>query len=100
MFTRTCALDGCNVVFQTDNSRKTHCSRQHSNLAKVRKWRAKHRKGGGGPGGGGGGPTLFDEITPRDRDAFYVPTLPVIGPPANEKRPPEPVRQNGKLEAA
>jgi hypothetical protein len=74
MFTRTCALDTCNVVFQTDNPQKTHCSRQHSNLDGVRRFRAKRRKGGGGGGGnGGGGPTLFDEIVPQDPQATYVP---------------------------
>jgi hypothetical protein len=75
MVTRICALDGCNVEFQTDNPRKTHCSRKHTNLAQQKKWRARHkRKGGGGGGGNGGGaPTLFDEIVPQDPQATYVP---------------------------
>jgi len=94
MFTRICALEGCNVEFQTDNSRKTYCSRKHTTLATVKRFRAKRRKGGGGGGGngGGGGPTLFDEIVPNDPQAF-VP-VPVIRHPAiPAKHPPEPVRQ-------
>lgn len=81
MFTRTCALDGCDVEFQTDNKRKLCCNPAHSNLNRVRRFKAKRRKGGGGGNGGGGGaagPTLFDEITPQDDRAFTV--LPVIGP--------------------
>jgi hypothetical protein len=76
MYTRTCALAGCNVEFQTDNSRKKHCSSKHSTLSRVRRWKAKNRKGGGGGGGGnggGGGPTLFETLTPVDSRAIYVP---------------------------
>ena len=77
MFTRTCALDGCSVEFQTDNSRKMHCSPRCSNLHRVRRFKTKRRKGGGGGNGGGGGggesPTLFDTITPQDSRAIYVP---------------------------
>ena len=74
MFTRICALAECKAEFQTDNPRKMHCSRQHSNLAQVRRWRAKHRKKGGGDGGGGGGsgPTLFDELVPVDPKAIVL----------------------------
>lgn len=91
MFTRVCALDECDVEFQTDNPRKTHCCHEHANRAAVRSWRAKHRKkGGGGPGGNGGGngggssPSLFDSIVPVSSDAF-VP-VPVIGPSESEQR--------------
>jgi hypothetical protein len=78
MFKRTCALDDCEIQFETDNSRKRHCCKAHSNLAQVRRWRAKRRKrggggGGGGKGGGGGAPTLFDTITPVDDRAIYAP---------------------------
>jgi len=97
MFTRICALDECKVEFQTDNPRKMHCSRQHSNLAQVRRWRAKHRKkgggGGGGDNGGGRGPTLFDEIVPQDPQATYVPDTCYPTLPAPAKHPPERVRQ-------
>lgn len=77
MYTRTCALDGCEVEFQTDNRAKKHCCPAHSSLNRVRRWKAKHKKGGGGGGGGNGGgggvPTLFDSITPQDSRAIYVP---------------------------
>jgi hypothetical protein len=55
LFTRTCALAECGQTFQTDNPRKTHCTREHANLNNVRRWRAKHRKPRGGGGGGGNG---------------------------------------------
>lgn len=85
MYTRTCALEGCEVEFQTDNRRKKHCCPAHSNLHRVRRWKAKHRKGGG-PGGGGGGrkPTLFDTIKTEDEGAFYVPG-PITGKPTRRK---------------
>jgi hypothetical protein len=81
LYTRVCGLEECTTEFQTDNARKMHCCKEHSNLANVRKWRKNHRKknggGGGGNGGGGASPTLFDTITPQSPDAF-VP-IPVIG---------------------
>jgi hypothetical protein len=76
LFKRVCALEGCTVEFQTDNSRKMHCSKRHTTLDGVRRHRAKHRKGGGGGGNGGGGgesPTLFETLTPVDSRAIYVP---------------------------
>jgi hypothetical protein len=82
MYKRTCALNDCSNQFETDNKRKQHCCKAHSNLAQVRRYRAKHRKGGGGGGGNGGGggenPTLFDTITPVNSREAFVP-LPVIG---------------------
>lgn len=88
MFTRTCALAECAVEFQTDNPRKTHCSKQHSDVARARRLRSKRRKGGGGGGNGGGGGTklpLFDEIVPVNPQTIYQPTC-YRTPP--EKRPP------------
>ena len=76
MFTRTCALDGCENTFQTDLSKKKFCSKAHANLSKVRAWQKRQKKGkggGGGNGGGGGAPTLFDEIVPVDSRSNYVP---------------------------
>jgi hypothetical protein len=76
LHTRVCALSTCGLEFQTDNSRKTHCTRQHATLDRVRRHKAKRRKGGGGGGGNGGGgasPTLFDTVTPVDSRAIYVP---------------------------
>jgi len=95
MFTRTCALDGCDATFQTDLSKKKFCSSAHSNLDRVRRYKAKHRKkgGGGGGNGGGAGPTLFDEIVPNDPQAIYVPDTRYRTPPVPEKRPPERERQ-------
>jgi len=98
MFTRTCALDGCDVQFQTDNPRKKHCSPRHSTLSRVRRYKAKHRSKGGGNGGGGGGapePTLFDTITPIDRDRAFTP-IPVIGP----KKTPESVPDEPRVPAS
>jgi hypothetical protein len=94
MYKRVCALDDCNNPFETDNARKKHCCKAHSNLAQVRRWRARHRKNGGGNGGpnggGGGNLTLFDTLTPRD-GAFV--DLSVIGPNQSDPRKPsEPVR--------
>ena len=88
MFTRTCALDGCDVEFQTDNPRKKHCSPQHSTLSRVRRWKAKHRKprGGGGGNGGGSSPTLFDTIEAQSPVAFV--SVPVIGPSRSGQRKP------------
>jgi hypothetical protein len=99
MFTRTCALDSCNNVFQTDISRKTHCSRQHANLARMRRLRAKRRKGGGGPGGSGGAPTLFDEIIPQDSQAIYAPDTCYRTPEVPAKRPAS-IRPHGLRRAA
>jgi hypothetical protein len=78
LHTRVCALTECEEEFQTDNPRKTYCSRQHSTLDRMRRYRKNHRKGkggggGGGNGGGGGSPTLFDTLTPQDSRAIYVP---------------------------
>jgi hypothetical protein len=91
MFTRTCGLPECGIEFQTDNKRKMHCSRAHSNLAQVRRWRAKRRKGGGGGGGGGNGgggePGLFDSITPVDSRAIYVPDTSYRTPEPERKTP-------------
>ena len=88
MHKRACALDDCTNVFETDNSRKKYCSREHMNLDQQRRWRDRHRKrGGGGDGGGGGGgesPTLFDTITPIDERANFIP---VIGPGESERKP-------------
>lgn len=71
MFNRTCALDECEVAFQTDNPRKTHCCPEHANLNNVRRWRARRRKGkgggGGGGNGGGGAPMLFEELNVDSR---------------------------------
>jgi hypothetical protein len=55
LFTRRCALPECGVEFQTDNPRKLHCSRKHTELHQVRKYRARRKKGGDGGGDGGGG---------------------------------------------
>ena len=100
MFTRTCALDTCHTEFQTDNPRKTHCTRQHSTLSRMRRLRAKRGKGGGGGGkGGGGGPTLFDELVPVDPQTIYVePSTCYQTPPA--RKPAEPVRHARRLRAA
>jgi hypothetical protein len=77
MYTRTCALDGCEVEFQTDNKIKKHCCPAHSALSRVRRMRRRRRggNGGGGDNGGGGGiePTLFDTLNPVDSRAIYVP---------------------------
>ena len=75
MYTRVCALAGCEIQFQSDNPRKKHCSAAHSALSRVRRYKAKRRKGGGGGGGNGGGgqPVLSDTITPVDSRAIYVP---------------------------
>jgi len=91
MFTRHCALEGCNAVFQTDHPTKKHCCARHSTAHRMRTLRAKRRKGGGGGGGNGGGPTLFDEIVPNDPQAYVVPVIRHPAIPA--KHPPEPVRQ-------
>jgi hypothetical protein len=93
--TKTCALSTCRVEFQTDNSRKTHCTRQHATLDRVRRWKAKQRNGGGGGGNGGGGggaPTLFDTIETVDPQAIYVPDTcyrtPLVRKPSlTERRP-------------
>lgn len=90
MFTRRCELEGCGVEFQTDHPTKKHCTTRHSTLSRVRRYKAKNRKGGGGGGGGNGGgsgPTLFDEIVPVDSRANYVPST-CYRTPA-ERRPPE-----------
>jgi hypothetical protein len=92
MFSRTCALDGCTVEFQTDNSRKTYCSRKHTNVAQAKKWRANHRKkggGGGGGNGGGGGPTLFDTIVTIDPQATYSPDTCYRTPAIPARKPVE-----------
>lgn len=102
MFTRNCALPECNLEFQTDNSRKMHCTKAHANLHQVRKWRAKRRKKGGGNGGDGGGggiPTLFDTLTPVNEREAFVP-LPVIGPHEPERRPAKSVRQSHRAKNA
>lgn len=91
IFTRVCALDGCQVEFQTDNSRKLHCSPRCSNLHRVRRFKAKNRRGGGGGGNGGGGgesPTLFDTITPQDSRAIYVPDTCYRTPEESPNRKP------------
>ena len=76
LYTRTCALSTCNIEFQTDNPRKTHCSSTHSTLDRMRRKRARDRmKGGGdggGNGGGGGNPTLFDVSMPADGRGMQV----------------------------
>lgn len=98
MFTRICALDGCDVEFQTDNKRKLCCNPAHSNLKRVRRFKAKRRKkgggGGGGNGGGGGEPMLFDTITPVDSRSVYVPDT-RYRTPAESPKPPASV--NPKL---
>ena len=100
MFSRTCALPECPVEFQTDNSRKMHCSKAHSDLHRVREWRKKHRKGGGNGGGGGGeSPTLFDTITPVNAREAFVP-LPVIGPSESERKQPVSTPEQSKKAAA
>jgi hypothetical protein len=95
MFTRHCALEGCEVVFQTDHPTKKHCCAKHSTLGRVRRWKAKHRKGGGdgGGNGGGSGPTLFDELVPVDPKAIVLTDPRYRTPPVPEKHPPERVRQ-------
>lgn len=91
LLTKTCVLSTCGIEFQTDNPRKSHCTRQHATLDRVRRHKAKRRKGGGGDGpGGGGSPTLFDTITPIDPRALTINPLPVIGP--CERRPPESIK--------
>lgn len=78
LYTRVCALSTCGLKFDTDNPRKTHCTTKHSVLDRVRRHKAKHRKGGGGNGGGNGGggaPTLFDTIETVDPRATYVPDI-------------------------
>jgi hypothetical protein len=90
MYTRICALDGCDVQFQTDNPRKTHCSLDHANLSRVRRFRAKRRKGGGngGPSSGGrGGGVRLDTIVTVDPQAIYVPDACYRTPPA--RKPPQ-----------
>lgn len=92
MFTRTCALKGCDVEFHTDNRRKKFHSLRCQNLAKVRRWRRNRPKGGGGGGnGGGGGPTLFDELVPIDPQAIVLTGIRYRTPPV-ERKPVEPVR--------
>jgi hypothetical protein len=88
MYTRICALKGCDVEFQTDNKIKKHCCSAHSTLNRVRRWKAKHRKGkgGGGGGGGGGAPRLFNEpIETVDAHAFFP--GPITGNELPDRKP-------------
>lgn len=105
MFTRHCALPECGKEFQTDNSRKMHCSKAHSNRHLVRAWRANKRKkggggGGGGGNGGGGGPTLFDTITPVDSRAVYAPDTCYRTPQESERKPAVTVTPKSRKAAA
>ena len=73
--TQICILSTCGIEFQTDNPRKLHCTRQHSTLDRVRRWKAKRRKGGGDGGGPNGGapiPTLFDQQPAADSGVISI----------------------------
>jgi hypothetical protein len=63
---RICKLTECGKPFDPIVPHQVFCSGRCATRLRVRKWKAKHRKGGGGPSGGGngggGGLTLFDQL--------------------------------------